>query len=153
MFGMMEGDRAYVNENLAFNYKLVTDSGVRGHQPDINALAAKNEHAATVMVWNYHDDNKLDLPSSPVTLKLKGLVAKKLLLTHYRIDQEHSNAYTAWKKMGSPQNPDEQQVAILEKAGQLELLHSPEWIQNTNGEIRLDIDLPRQGVSLLRVTW
>ena len=153
MFGMMEGDRAYVNENLAFNYKLVTDSGVRGSQPDINALAAKNEHAATVMVWNYHDDNKLDLPSSPVTLKLKGLMAKKLLLTHYRIDQEHSNAYTAWKKMGSPQNPDEPQVAILEKAGQLEMLHSPEWIQNTNGEIKLDIDLPRQGISLLRVTW
>ena len=153
MFGMMEGDRAYVNENLVFNYKLVTDSGVRGNLPDINALAAKNEHAATVMVWNYHDDNKLDLPSSPVTLKLKGLMAKKLLLTHYRIDQEHSNAYTVWKKMGSPQNPDEQQVAILEKAGQLEMLHSPEWIQNTNGEIRLDIDLPRQGISLLRVTW
>jgi len=80
-------------------------------------------------------------------------MAKKLLLTHYRIDQEHSNAYTAWKKMGSPQNPDEQQVAILEKAGQLEMLHSPVWIQNTNGEIRLDIDLPRQGISLLRVTW
>ena len=153
MFGMMEGDRVYVNEDLAYNYKLVTDSGVRGNQPDVNALAAKNDHAATVMVWNYHDDNRLDLPPSHVSVKLKGLTAKKLLLTHYRIDQEHSNAYTAWKKMGSPQNPDEQQFAILEKAGQLEMLHSPAWIQNTNGEVHMNIDLPRQGVSLLRFTW
>jgi len=153
MFGMMEGDRVYVNEDLAYNYKLVTDSGVRGNQPDVNALSAKNDHAATVMVWNYHDDNRLDLPPSHVSVKLKGLTAKKFLLTHYRIDQEHSNAYTAWKKMGSPQNPDEQQFAILEKAGQLEMLHSPAWIQNTNGEVQMNIDLPRQGISLLRFTW
>jgi len=153
MFGMMEGDRVYVNEDLAYNYKLVTDSGVRGNQPDVNALSAKNDHAATVMVWNYHDDNRLDLPPSQVSVKLKGLTAKKFLLTHYRIDQEHSNAYTAWKKMGSPQNPDEQQFVILEKAGQLEMLHSPAWIQNTNGEVQMNIDLPRQGISLLRFTW
>jgi len=153
MFGMMEGDRVYVNENLPFNYKLVTDSGVRGTLPDVNALAAKNDRAATVMIWNYHDDNKLDLPSSPISLKLKGLGAKRLLLTHYRIDQEHSNSYTAWKKMGSPQSLDEQQFAVLEKAGQLEMVHSPEWIQCTNGEVQLNFDLPRQGVSLLRITW
>ena len=153
MFGMMEGDRVYVNENLPFNYKLVTDSGVRGTLPDVNALAAKNDRVATVMIWNYHDDNKLDLPSSPISLKLKGLGAKRLLLTHYRIDQEHSNSYTAWKKMGSPQSLDEQQFAVLEKAGQLEMLHSPEWIQSTNGEVQLNFDLPRQGVSLLRITW
>ncbi len=153
MFGMMEGDRVYVNENPAFNSKLVTDSGVRGNQPDVNALAAKSDRSATVMIWNYHDDNKLDLPASPVTLKLKGLVAKKLLLTHYRIDQEHSNAYTAWKKMGSPQRPDAQQFAVLEKAGQLEMLGSPQWVQPFNGEVQLNIDLPRQAVSLIRITW
>ena len=119
----------------------------------MNALAAKNDHAATVMIWNYHDDNKLDVPASPISLKLKGIVAKRVLLTHYRIDQEHSNSYTAWKKMGSPKKPDEQQFSILEKAGQLGMLTSPQWIQNTNDEIQLNIDLPRQGVSLLRFTW
>jgi xylan 1,4-beta-xylosidase len=153
MFGLMEGDRVTVNKNLAFDYKLITDSGVRGSQPDVNALAAKSDRTATVMIWNYHDDNKLDLPSSPISLKLKGLAAKQLLLTHYRIDQEHSNAYTAWKKMGSPQSPSEAQFALLEKAGQLELLRSPEWMRSVNGEIQLNFDLPRQGVSLLRITW
>lgn len=153
MFGMMAGDRVYINENLAYNSKLVIDSGVRGNLPDVNALAAKSDHAATVMVWNYHDDNKLDLASARVSLKLKGLDAKKLLFTHYRIDQEHSNAFTAWKKMGSPKNPDEEQLAVLEKAGQLEMLHSPEWIQGTNGDININFDLPRQGISLLRFTW
>ena len=27
----------------------------------------------------------------------------KVLLQHYRIDETHSNSYTVWKEMGSPQ--------------------------------------------------
>ena len=34
-----------------------------------------------------------------------GLPDGRPALMHYRIDNEHSNAYTAWKLMGSPQPP------------------------------------------------
>jgi xylan 1,4-beta-xylosidase len=153
MFGLMQGNRIAVKSNSFYNYQLVRDSSVRLQDPDVNALAAKNNNDATVMVWNYHDENNLNVAASPVSVKVEHLPSQKVLLTHYRIDQEHSNSYAAWKKMGSPQNPSAEQIAELEKAGQLQLLGSPEWIKITNGEAIIRFDLPRQGVSLLKLDW
>ena len=43
-------------------------------------------------------------------------------VTHYRIDETHSNSYSAWLKMGSPQKPTPAQYAELEKASELQEL-------------------------------
>jgi xylan 1,4-beta-xylosidase len=104
------------------------------------------------MVWNYHDED-IAAEASKVKLVIKNIPVKKVLLQHYRIDAAHSNAYEAWKKMGSPQNPTEEQYRILEKEGQLQLLNSPGWIKMTNGDAVIDLLLPRQGVSLLRLNY
>jgi xylan 1,4-beta-xylosidase len=152
MFGMMQGNRVEVSGDLAYDFVKIRDSSVRGARTDISALAAKDASTATIMVWNYHDDNKLDA-GSQVTVTIRGIPAAAALLQHYRIDQESSNAYTAWKQMGSPQQPDAQQVASLEKAGQLQLLSSPEWVHIENGVAVIRMRLPRQGVSLLKFSW
>ncbi|MDO9613619.1 MAG: beta-xylosidase, partial [Bacteroidota bacterium] len=154
MFGIMEGNRVEVNQNnLAYNYLKVRDESVRGVNPDINAIASKGKNTATVMVWNYHDNNDLDVPASPVEIKLEGIPAGKVLLNHYRIDQKFSNSYTVWKKMGSPQNPGPEQIAELEKAGQLQLFTSPEWVKIVDGKAIIKMELPRQGVSLMQLLW
>jgi xylan 1,4-beta-xylosidase len=72
-------------------------------------------------------------------------------LTHYRIDDEHSNAYEAWKKMGSPQNPDSAQIAELEKDGQLQMLEKPKKVNISAGQYKIQLLLPRQGVSLIKL--
>jgi xylan 1,4-beta-xylosidase len=74
-------------------------------------------------------------------------------MRHYRIDQDHSNAYAAWKQMGSPQNPTPEQYTRLESAGQLQLLGSPSWINNDAGKVNLNFALPRQGISLVELSW
>lgn len=152
MFGLMQGNLAEVSGQLNYDYRLVRDSSVRGAKADINALAAIDEHSATVMVWNYHDDN-IAGPVAPVNITVKGLPAGRVLMNHYRIDGEHSNAYEVWKKMGSPQQPSAQQIATLEQAGQLQLEGSPEWKHTAGGETTVRMDLPRQAVSLLQFTW
>ncbi len=151
MFGMMSGNRVEVQPALAYGYEKIRDGSVRG-EPDINAFAAKDAQSATVMVWNYHDDNK-PAPDSPVAVHLKGLPGQRVLVEHYRIDQQFSNAYEVWKKLGSPKNPTPAQVAELEKAGQLQLLTSPTWLTPKNGEAVLNFALPRQGISLVKVSW
>jgi xylan 1,4-beta-xylosidase len=95
------------------------------------------------------------LPASPaeVDLIVEGLPRDRSLLHHYRIDADHSNSYEAWKRMGSPQSPTPEQYAQLEHSGQLQLLNSPEWVNKENGRVALRFSLPRQGVSLLRLTW
>ncbi|WPP50849.1 GH39 family glycosyl hydrolase [Catalinimonas niigatensis] len=168
MFGMMQGKRVEVSSHpssdagnnltastaneLAYDFEDVRDVSVRGENPDINALAAVDDHTATVMVWNYHDDY-LDAPASSVAVNMKGIPVSQALLHHYRIDQENSNAYEVWKEMGSPQNPSEEQIAELEKAGQLTLLSSPEWVKTEDGEAVIQMNLPRRGVSLLKLSW
>lgn len=151
MFGMMEGNRVEVKQNLAYDFKKVRDQSVR-NDADINALASKSSNTAGIMVWNYHDDN-LPAPDATVELEVKGLPIGKVALLHYRIDKENSNAYEVWKAMGSPKQPTEAQIKLLEKAGQLQLLTSPEWITTKNGTTKIKMKLPRQGVSLLHFKW
>lgn len=152
MFGMMTGNRVGVSKGTAYNYLTIRDSSVRGKDPDINALAAKDEKTATVLVWNYHDLNTI-APSSPVRISLSGLPVDQVKLSHYRIDDEFSNSYEVWKKMGSPQKPTPAQYAELEKAGQLQLFSPPETVKTKDGTATLDFQLPRQGVSLLKFSW
>jgi xylan 1,4-beta-xylosidase len=125
--------------------------GVRG-APDIDALAVHSDRQISVLVWNYHDDD-LPGPDAAVQIEIAGLAgSKRALLHHYRIDDTHSNAWTLWKKMGSPQQPDPEQYAALEAAGQLQELESPRWIE-MGAPLKLGIRLPKQGVSLLQLSW
>jgi xylan 1,4-beta-xylosidase len=151
MFGMMSGTRVAVTGGV-YDPFMVRDSGVKTGSPDINALASKDKYGVSVMVWNYHDD---DLPAKPsqVRIDVSGLASSKVLVHEYRIDNENSNSYEVWKKMGSPQNPTPEQYKILEDAGALDLYASPFWADVKDGLISLSLDLPRQGVSLFRLTW
>lgn len=152
MFGMMRGSRVEVSGDLAYDAGAICSSGVRGEKPDIGALAAAEDHRVTVMVWNYHDRN-VEAPPSLIDVGIRGIASKRALMHHYRIDQEHSNAYEVWLRMGSPQNPTAEQIERLEKAGQLQLLGSPEWIPIKDGQAAIPMLLPRQGVSLITLEW
>lgn len=152
MFGMMKGKRVEVTGNQNYNYLMVRDSSVRGPKADINALASKDLRTAAVMLWHYHDDD-VKTEDAVIEVNIKGLPVQTVLnIHHYRIDDENSNAYEVWKKMGSPENPTAEQIAVLEKAGQLTLLTSPTYVK-TNGMMRMAVRLPRQGVSLLKFDW
>ena len=54
--------------------------------------------------------------------------------------------------MGSPQNPDATQIATLENAGKLEMLQT-ENIKTEKGEAMIKMQLPRQAVSLIKLSY
>ena len=76
-----------------------------------------------------------------------------LRVTHYRIDDTHSNAYAEWKRMGSPIAPTRPQYARLEAAGQLGQLGDRVALRVENGQGTLAFALPRQAVSLIVLEW
>lgn len=153
MAGLMRGSRVKVASDGALGLDEILKNGVR-QRPDIDGMATAGDREIAVLVWNYHDD---DVPAPPASLEVNvaGIPSSvsRVLLHHYRIDERHSNAFTAWKEMGSPQNPTPEQYARLEAAGKLELLESPRWVAVEKGAMRLEFSLPRQGVSLLRLSW
>jgi xylan 1,4-beta-xylosidase len=153
MAGLMRGDRVKVESSSGAGLETILKEGVR-NKPDVNALATRADREMAMMIWNYHDDD-LPAPDSTVRLTAGGVPSnvRRVLVRHYRIDQEHSNAYTLWKKMGSPQNPTPEQYAQLEAAGQLSLFTSPEWVNAKGGQLELSFSLPRHAVSLIQVSW
>jgi xylan 1,4-beta-xylosidase len=152
MFGMMKGKRVLVQGNQMYDLKTMVDSSVRRAYSDVGAIAAKAQRSVSVMLWNYHDDD-VKQEKVPVEVKIDGIKATTITLTEYRIDDEHSNSYEVWKKMGSPQNPTKEQVAILDKSGQLKTIGAAKKMKVIKGVLNVKLSLSRQAVSLLKLDW
>jgi xylan 1,4-beta-xylosidase len=151
MLGKMDGDRVRVESSSARPLEAIRDEGVRA-AADVAALASRSNRAISVLVWNYHDD---DLPAAAaaIDLTIAGVPAGTVNISHDRVDADTSNAYDAWKRLGSPQPPSKEQYDALEKGGRLHPLEPPRRLRVANGEVQIPITLPRQGVSLIRLTW
>jgi xylan 1,4-beta-xylosidase len=158
MAGMMRGDRVKVESSGRVPLDSLLAGGVRG-DPDVDALAVRGEHGVSVLAWNYHDDDLTGPDATPRLADIALTVSRvpagtgRVLIRQYRIDETHSNAWTAWKDMGSPQDPTPPQYAQLESAGQLQELGSPHWVELHDGSLTLQIALPLQAVSLLQISW
>jgi xylan 1,4-beta-xylosidase len=153
MAALMHGDRVSTTSSGQVSLDGILANGVRSI-PDIDAMATRADKEAAVLLWNYHDVDAA-APSSPTTVTISNLPAnvRRVLVTHYRIDDTHSNAYTVWKALGSPQHPTSAQYAELISKEGLQLLNSPEWADVVDGSIKIGTEMPRQSVSLLQVKW
>jgi xylan 1,4-beta-xylosidase len=153
MFGLLGTEHVKSSSSAALPAEEVLRDGVRS-QPDINAIATRKDHEIEILIWNYHDAD-LSVDAAKIELVVEGLPgnARRALLEHFRIDSNHSNAFTAWKEMGSTQTPSDHQYEQLESAGQLQLLESPSFLAIEGGTARLRFSLPRQGLSLIRIGW
>lgn len=135
MYGMMRGRRVLVDS------------------PDVGALAVAGDRQLSIMVWNYTDDA---LPGFSEVLKIlvKNLPAGRALYREFRIDETHSNAYEAWKQLGSPSTVEGDAYRILERAGALAALKPPGRMHiPRDGPTAVSIALPAHGVSLLVWNW
>jgi xylan 1,4-beta-xylosidase len=153
MAGLLDAERVAATSTGAVAAESIVQAGVRA-QPDVDVLATRGSAGAVVMLWNYHDDSEARTGAdAQVTIRGIAPDVKDVLVEPFRIDDDHSNAFTAWERMGSPQQPTTEQMAQLKSAGRLELADSPEWMRPANGQLRLDVHLPPQSVALLRLTW
>ena len=151
MYGMMKGELVEAVSSHGLTAEETVTSSVRT-QADIGVLASRTERSATVMVWNYHDD-ELPAEAAQILLAVDKLGAERVFVSHYRIDGEHSNAYELWKSMGHPQHPTPEQYTLLEQKGRLESFEPARWTDAENGVLTMDFPLPRQGVSLIEIRW
>lgn len=154
MFALMSGNRVKVESTGQIPLDTMLTSGVR-NAPDVDALATVADREAAVLAWNYHDVADAAASSVQTKTTITGIPAgvRRVLVEHYRIDETHSNSYTVWKAMGSPQDPTAEQYARLKAAGQLELFTSPEWLDVTKQQVKISTNLPRQSISLLHLRW
>jgi len=153
MFARMTGQRLAVESNGEVSFEEMLRSGVR-NKPDVSVLASLDRNKLSLLVWHYHDD---DMPGADAEVKLTidGLPLKsgEARVQNFRIDEDHSNAFSAWKRMGSPQQPTPEQYAHLERAGRLATLGASEGVGVEGGKAAVKFSLPRQAVCLMELTW
>jgi xylan 1,4-beta-xylosidase len=146
MFSHLDGSRLSVKSSSAATLGSIEKAGVRG-DPDVDAMATLDDHQLAIVLWNYHDDDTPG-PAADVELSVNGLPEGGAKETWYRIDQSHSNAYTAWHGMGSPAEPTKEQYGKLREAGGLEM-DEPREVKIEGGKISENVRVERRGVYLV----
>lgn len=114
---------------------------------DIGSIATRTKDGkVALLLWHYHDDDVAG-PVAQIKVSLKGLKTAPTGAKLWRVDGDHANAFSAWKKMGSPQSPDQDQYAQLEAASVMQA--ETVAVTGARGGASIDLSLPRQGVALL----
>ncbi|HEX4321664.1 MAG TPA: beta-xylosidase [Acidobacteriaceae bacterium] len=160
MMGMLGGNWVETHSSGAISLDDIDQESVVG-SPDINAVATANSsngnHEADILVWNYHDED-VTAPEAAIHLAVDGLshdgiASKSVTAEEFRMDATHSNAYTAWQQMGSPAQPSPEQQQKLEAAGALQQSIAAHTVPVEAGVASISLNLPRQGVALIRLRW
>jgi xylan 1,4-beta-xylosidase len=115
---------------------------------DVSAIASRDDHRLTVMLWNY-SDNPASAEDVVIDLKISHAPAASATCRRFQIDSKHSNSWTAWKELGSPQHLTAAQIAMLEKAARLQEIEPAKKVSLSN----LKIMLPGESLALLEFTW
>jgi len=147
MFSRMHGRKVPARSSHQVPLDEILVSGVRG-EPDVGVMASRGDGQLAVLVWHYHDDDVAG-PDAQVKLSIAGLPRGTTGVTHFRIDEEHSNSYAAWRRMGSPIAPDKAAYDNLRAAAQLAALPPAAEIRREKDRTVVSFLLPRQAVSLL----
>lgn len=153
MFSMMDGNRVAVHSDGAVSLDTMIHTGVRG-TPDVSAYATADDNKIYIMAWHYHDDD-VDGPAAQVDIQLENLIPEKgkALVDVYLIDKTHSNAYTVWQSMGSPQDPVTAQYQQLEKSSELEKITGDQMLKIRDHRAGMNLTLERTAVALIVVKF
>lgn len=119
--------------------------------PEVSGFAAKNEKGGVqVLVYSHHDDWDAK-EASTVKLVIEGLADAEYKVTHYRIDDKHSNAYSTWLAEGSPDYPTKEQYEKIKARDRLETYEPEKVMIPVDGKLLLEFAMPSHGVSLFDI--
>jgi xylan 1,4-beta-xylosidase len=129
-----------------------TDICGRGEVADISGFATLSDTSLAVLIYHQHDDWGAT-GEAEIALDMEKLpFPDEVLVTHYRIDGEHSNAYAEWVRQGKPIYPTPEQRAVIKARDGLETLSLPQKAMLNGGKISLKLRLPVHGVSLVTIS-
>jgi xylan 1,4-beta-xylosidase len=113
--------------------------------PKDEALVTRRADGTLVFAaWNLVDPGSAGSTKN-ITFDLTG-VPDGVWAEVQRVDADHGDTLTAWKKMGSPADPTLAQIHALRKASEI---GSPEGIEVRNHQLKLEI--PPMGLAVIEV--
>ena len=159
MWSMMSGVRVKADSSGQTPLETALKDGIGGDATDVGSVATFDEADGKlyVFLWHYHDKD-VEFPDAKVSVNIGGLPVSfasgnKPGVVQYRVDEDHSNAYSKWLAMGSPQEPTQQQYDELVEAAKLKTFGEPQALDlHEGGKLSLELSLPIRALSLLVIT-
>jgi xylan 1,4-beta-xylosidase len=138
MLGRLRGARLAVHSDSA---------GVDG----LSAVDSDGRIAA--IVWN-HCDDQYATDTATVRLRLDGLpnAGRPVRISHYRIDERHSNTYSRWLAEGAPQDPSAEQLARIRAGEELAEFEPTREIADCPPDMTFAVELPAPAAILIEIT-
>ena len=121
---------------------------------DVGCVATRNgERSIQVMLYNFEAKPEELQGSAKVNLTVENLPFKadEVIVEHYRIDGEHSNAYTEWIRQGRPEHPSPEQASAIRNRESLELYEPIKTQRIKDGRFKKEITLPPLSVTLIKL--
>lgn len=122
----------------------------------VSALAARDDDSGVgVLVWNSTlDQGRMagdELLARDVSVTLTGLAPGSYTLTHWRVDEAHSNVFAAWRELGGDRDwPTEAEWEQLRASDELAEMEPPRPLEvGTDGTAEASFLLPQPGISYL----
>jgi beta-xylosidase len=101
-----------------------------------------------IAVFNYSKNTAKRNGTININLKVK-LPYGEYSVSHYRIDKNNCNSYSAWTELGQPEYPTQNEAEVINKAAILKKWYEDEEIKGD--EYSLDIQMSDYSVSLLKL--
>jgi xylan 1,4-beta-xylosidase len=132
--------------------RLMSGGGTGGDGVDAMATMSANNDEVQILVYDtYATLNTTGTDMVTVTLNNlpTALAGKNLFLTHFRVDETHSNPYSTWTSQSSPTNPTETQWEAMKAHQHLELLQPVGKVTVSGTTYTTSFSIPRQAGSLV----
>ncbi|MGW0941129.1 GH39 family glycosyl hydrolase [Streptomyces sp. NPDC002623] len=132
----------------AFMARMGPDLLARG---DDHLITRHPDGRVTVLAWAPVDPTGRTPGPDRHTLRLSlPVAAREVFVRRSTVDEEHGNAYTAWRRMGSPRSPKPGQLDVLHEAA--EPARSHRRLPVREGRAELDLTLARHEITLVELT-
>jgi xylan 1,4-beta-xylosidase len=132
----------------AFLARMGPDLLARG---DDHLVTRHPDGRVTALAWAPVDPTGRTPGPDRHTLRLSVPVgAREVFVRRSTVDEEHGNAHTAWRHMGSPRSPRTGQLDVLHEAAEPARTHAR--LTTREGRAGLDLTLARHEITLVELT-
>jgi xylan 1,4-beta-xylosidase len=115
----------------------------------VGGLATRRKDgSAILLLYNFEEGVQPSGSVRSLTITVTGKLNGEV--RHYLLDGEHGNTYTAWRNMGQPEDPTEEQLTDLRSHEALCQTVRPA-VQRHPEAVELHLTLPAQSLNLIEI--
>lgn len=120
-----------------------------GEAVDVSGFAVKGMADENQIVVFSHCNDRDNRDIQEICLTVTGIKAKTVRVSHYRIDESHSNSYGEWIRQGKPLFPSGETYDAIKAKDGLERFCDDVIVNHDDGKVQLNFEMPAHGVSYL----